>query len=103
MLILAHPSKSNANHRTRAIVVALVLGVVAGLVLHAVGPAASEPAARFASLLTGLFLRLVRMIIAPLVFATLVSGIGSLGDGAQVLRIGGASCCGLSWRPSCRW
>lgn len=88
-LILAHPSKSNANHRTRAIVVALALGVVAGLVLHAVGPAASEPAARFASLLTGLFLRLVRMIIAPLVFATLVSGIGSLGDGAQVLRIGG--------------
>ncbi|BAK83923.1 C4-dicarboxylate transporter [Komagataeibacter medellinensis NBRC 3288] len=87
--ILAVPSKHNASRRTRAIVVALLLGVVVGLGLHMAGPAAYEPASRCASLLTGLFLRLVRMIIAPLVFATLVSGIGSLGDGAQVLRIGG--------------
>ncbi len=86
---LAQPGKRNASGRTRAIVVALLLGVVVGLGLHAAGPAAVEAATRCATLLTGLFLRLVRMIIAPLVFATLVSGIGSLGDGTQVLRIGG--------------
>ncbi|GAA3675575.1 dicarboxylate/amino acid:cation symporter [Acetobacter lovaniensis] len=40
-------------------------------------------------MLTGLFLRLIRMVIAPLVFATLVSGIGKLGDDTLVLRVGG--------------
>jgi Na+/H+-dicarboxylate symporter len=37
---------------------------------------------------TTLFLRLIKMIIAPLVFSTLVVGIAKMGDAAEVGRIG---------------
>jgi Na+/H+-dicarboxylate symporter len=40
-------------------------------------------------LLTDIFLRLVKMIIAPLVFSTLVVGIAKLGDMKTVGRVGG--------------
>src|SRR5205814_10389847 len=40
-------------------------------------------------LLTTIFLRLVQMIIAPLVFTTLVVGIAKLGDLRSVGRVGG--------------
>ena len=40
------------------------------------------------------FLRLIKMIIAPLVFATLVVGIGKMGDIATVGRVGGKA---LGW------
>jgi Na+/H+-dicarboxylate symporter len=41
------------------------------------------------SILTDIFLRLVKMIIAPLVFSTLVVGVAKLGDIKAVGRIGG--------------
>ena len=44
---------------------------------------------RILKLLTNIFLRLVQMIIAPLVFSTLVVGIAKLGDLKTVGRIGG--------------
>src|SRR5436305_9901275 len=40
-------------------------------------------------LLTTIFLRLVQMLIAPLVFSTLVVGIAKLGDLKTVGRVGG--------------
>ena len=42
-----------------------------------------------AKLLTNIFLRMVQMIIAPIVFATLVVGIAKLGDMKTVGRVGG--------------
>ncbi|MCC6599294.1 MAG: dicarboxylate/amino acid:cation symporter [Crocinitomicaceae bacterium] len=41
------------------------------------------------TLFTDIFLRLIKMIIAPLVFATLVVGVAKLGDLSAVGRIGG--------------
>ncbi len=41
------------------------------------------------SIFTEVFLRLIKMIIAPLVFATLVAGVAKLGDLKAVGRIGG--------------
>jgi len=41
------------------------------------------------SILTDIFLRLIKMIIAPLVFSTLVVGVAKLGDLKAVGRIGG--------------
>ncbi|MCP1244129.1 cation:dicarboxylase symporter family transporter [Acetobacter lambici] len=79
----------NTRRRTYAILVALVLGIVCGLSIHVWAPAYVSAAEQVATLLTGLFLRLIRMVIAPLVFATLVSGIGKLGDDTLVLRVGG--------------
>ncbi len=79
----------NTRRRTYAILVALVLGIVCGLSVHVWAPAYISAAEQVSTLLTGLFLRLIRMVIAPLVFATLVSGIGKLGDDTLVLRVGG--------------
>ncbi len=41
------------------------------------------------SLLADIFLRLIKMIVAPLVFTTLVVGVAKLGDGKSVGRVGG--------------
>ncbi|MFH7812326.1 MULTISPECIES: dicarboxylate/amino acid:cation symporter [Acetobacter] len=79
----------NTRRRTYAILVALGLGIVCGLSIHVWVPAYIGAAEQASTLLTGLFLRLIRMVIAPLVFATLVSGIGKLGDDTLVLRVGG--------------
>ncbi len=80
---------------TSLIVAGLVLGVALGYAVH-VG-ASAESATRFADaigLLPFAFLRLIKMIIAPLVFATLVVGIAKMGDIATVGRVGGKA---LSW------
>jgi len=46
------------------------------------------------SILSDIFLRLIKMIIAPLVFTTLVVGVAKLGDISAVGRIGGKT---LMW------
>jgi Na+/H+-dicarboxylate symporter len=73
---------------TTVIIVALLLGIAAGYVAHEFFPQSSARFAETAALLPTAFLRLVRMIIAPLVFATLVVGIAKMGDIGTVGRIG---------------
>ncbi|QEO17226.1 dicarboxylate/amino acid:cation symporter [Acetobacter vaccinii] len=82
-----HPG--NTRKRTLAILAGLVLGIVVGLAVHSFLPAYIGAAEQLSALLTGLFLRLIRMVIAPLVFATLVCGIGKMGDQSLVVRVGG--------------
>jgi len=79
---------SRRSNLTTVIVVALVLGIAAGWVSHEFFPQSSEGFADSISLLPTVFLRLVKMIIAPLVFATLVVGIAKMGDIRMVGRIG---------------
>lgn len=85
------------NRFTMAIVVGLFVGIVTGVALHA-NYLAEDNASRFAveqlELLGELFLRLIKMIIAPLVFTTVVVGVAKLGDSAAVGRIGGKT---LAW------
>ncbi|WP_448585097.1 dicarboxylate/amino acid:cation symporter [Thermaurantiacus sp.] len=73
------------------ILLALVLGLAAGGVVHGMLPA--QEAAGFArslTLVTDIFLRLIKMIIAPLVLGALISGIGRMGgDVVALSRIGG--------------
>ncbi|NVD74264.1 dicarboxylate/amino acid:cation symporter [Duganella sp. BJB1802] len=75
---------------TTWIMIAMILGIAVGAVCHgqAPTPAAAKDLAGYFSLVTDLFLRLIKMIIAPLVFATLVSGIASMSDGKALGRIG---------------
>ena len=75
---------------TILIVVAAVAGVLAGYVAHELAPDAASAAtiAGYFSILADIFLRLIKMIIAPLVFATVVSGIAATGDTKTVGRIG---------------
>jgi len=74
---------------TAFIVGAMILGVAVGWALNHFLPA--EQAASVAdnlSILTDIFLRLIKMIIAPLVFSTLVAGIAHMGDASEVGRVG---------------
>lgn len=72
------------------ILFAMLLGVLAGMAAHhaAPDPETATRIAGYLSILTDVFLRMIKMIIGPLVFATLVSGIASMGDGKAVGRIG---------------
>ena len=79
---------------TRWIVIGLVLGIVAGWVTHRFFPEDGVGVADAANLLPVIFLRFIKMIIAPLVFSTLVVGIARIGDIATVGRIGGKA---LAW------
>jgi Na+/H+-dicarboxylate symporter len=78
-----------ANRLTLYIIVGLVLGLIVGYAVHE-GYRASAPAvADGLGLVTTIFLRLIKMIIAPLVFSTLVVGVAKMGDLAAVGRVGG--------------
>jgi Na+/H+-dicarboxylate symporter len=87
---MAVPAPAAKKSRSGAwIAGALVLGVVIGHLVHVLAPdpAAAKTIAGYFSILTDVFLRLVKMVIAPLVFATLVAGMaGHKGGGAG--RIG---------------
>ncbi|HEY1284148.1 MAG TPA: dicarboxylate/amino acid:cation symporter [Steroidobacteraceae bacterium] len=76
------------NRLTTVIVIALFLGIAAGYISHEYFPQSSTRFAELMGLLPTAFLRLVKMIIAPLVFATLVVGIAKMGDIGTVGRIG---------------
>ena len=73
-----------------AIIIALVLGVIIGGVVHSVSEN-TESFSKNIKLLGTIFIRLVQMIIAPLVFTTLVVGIAKMGDTAMIGRVGGKS------------
>jgi Na+/H+-dicarboxylate symporter len=72
------------------ILIAMAAGVLAGLVIHYTAPPVwMANFSSYISIVTDIFLRLIKMIIAPLVFSTLVTGIAKLGDIKAVGRIGG--------------
>jgi len=78
------------NRLTIIILIAMVAGIVTGYIVNK--NASPETIQKFSTnikLLTTIFLRLVMMIIAPLVFSTLVVGIAKLGDLKTVGRVGG--------------
>jgi Na+/H+-dicarboxylate symporter len=96
-----------AKRLTRYIMIALVLGVVVGWAINSngdglrrlfvwlgvVSPQTSTETfltefAEYLSIVTALFLRLIKMIIAPLVFSTLVAGIAHMGGVAALGRVG---------------
>ena len=78
------------NKLTLYILFAMVLGIAVGYIVHET--ASAETIKSFAGnikLLGTIFIRLVKSIIAPLVFSTLVVGIAKLGDLKTVGRVGG--------------
>jgi Na+/H+-dicarboxylate symporter len=72
------------------IMIAMVAGVLLGLWVYYNGnPGLVQGYSAVINVVTDVFLRLIKMIIAPLVFSTLVVGIAKLGDIKAVGRIGG--------------
>ncbi|HTJ64591.1 MAG TPA: dicarboxylate/amino acid:cation symporter [Alphaproteobacteria bacterium] len=78
------------NRQTVYIVVALVVGGLVGGACHiGIGDAATRAdLADYSTIVTDIFLRLVKMLIAPLVFATLVTGLARMGQTKAIGRIG---------------
>ena len=75
---------------TLYILIAMALGIAVGYWINQnASPAFIKDFGPKIKLLTTVFLRMVQMIIAPLVFATLVVGIARLGDLKTVGRVGG--------------
>lgn len=80
------------NKLTSFIFIAMLLGIATGITIHETCDATTiTKFSENISILTDVFLRLVKMIIAPLVLSTLVVGIAKLGDIKAVGRIGGRS------------
>ena len=92
-----------AKKLTFYILMGMMLGIVVGAGLHfaytgsvltapaeiaADAKTALEGLGKYFGLVTDIFLRMIKMIIAPLVFATLVSGIVHMGDTAALGRVG---------------
>ena len=84
-----------AKRLTYYILGGLVLGILVGWVLNGViqdgtpeAAAKLEQIAHYFSILTTVFLHLIKMIIAPLVLSTLVVGIAHMGDTSALGRVG---------------
>jgi Na+/H+-dicarboxylate symporter len=71
------------------IIAAMILGILVGWACNQyLDPAQTAEAVKWFKMGTDLFLRLIKMIIAPLVLTTLVAGIAHMEDAAAVGRIG---------------
>ncbi len=76
------PPIPRTSGATAAILLAMPLGVAAGAALHGLAPLpVAQSLGDDAGVAAELFLRLIRMIIAPLVFATLAGGIAGMRGG----------------------
>ncbi len=73
--------KKLAFNLTFQVVVAIVLGVIVGLYFKEFGPSAK--------LISDKFIDLIKMLIAPIIFFTIVLGIAGMGDMRKVGRVGG--------------
>ena len=90
MEITQQPRKR--SRLTLYILIAMALGIGVGYWINQnASPEFIKDFGPKIKLLTTIFLRMVQMIIAPIVFATLVVGIAKLGDLKTVGRVGGKS------------
>ncbi|MDT6964246.1 dicarboxylate/amino acid:cation symporter [Cupriavidus sp. SZY C1] len=81
---------SKKSSITTWILIAMILGAVVGYGCNTAfpDPKVAKEIAGYISIVTDVFLRLIKMIIAPLVFSTLVIGIAHMGDASTVGRVG---------------
>lgn len=77
-----------------SILISLIFGIVLGAIVHYQFPQSIDAFSKNIKLLGTIFIRLVQMIIAPLVFSTLVVGIAKMGDMKMVGRVGGKA---MAW------
>jgi Na+/H+-dicarboxylate symporter len=75
---------------TTWIFLSMLAGIAVGWLDHELlpTPESAKTVAGYISLFTDIFLRLIKMIIAPLVFSTLVVGVAHMGDTSAIGRIG---------------
>ena len=78
------------------ILIAMILGIIVGdmIFLNFPDKKAAATIAGYVSIMSDVFLRLIKMLIGPLVFSTLVVGIAHMGDASSVGRVFGKA---LGW------
>jgi aerobic C4-dicarboxylate transport protein len=73
--------KKIAAHLTFQVIIAILLGVLTGLFIPRFAPTAK--------LISQTFINMINMLIAPIIFFTLILGIARMGDMKKVGRVGG--------------
>lgn len=73
--------KRALNNLTVRVIIGILLGIAVGLAFPAFGEQLK--------VLADIFIKMIKMVIAPIIFLTVVIGIGSMGDLKKVGRIGG--------------
>ena len=75
--------------QTLLILICMAIGIAVGAIIHNSidDPDQIKEISSYFSMLSDIFLTLIKMIIAPLVFSTLVVGIAHMGDASSVGRI----------------
>jgi Na+/H+-dicarboxylate symporter len=81
---MAEPVLKQRMSPTTQIMLGLVIGLIAGYVINVTDPTIADKVRPFGQI----FIRMIRMIIAPLLFGTLVVGIAGAGHFKDVGRIG---------------
>ena len=78
-----HPAekKDRSHYLYIAVIAAVVLGIIVGLVAPDVGKALKP--------LGTAFVNLIKMVISPVIFCTIVLGVGSIRQAAKVGKVGG--------------
>lgn len=80
------------GHRlTLYILIGMILGVITGYLVRVYVPADSEAFGywlRSFTMLSTIFLNLIKLVVAPLILGTLVAGIAHMGDSSALGRIG---------------
>ncbi|GLS45092.1 dicarboxylate/amino acid:cation symporter [Methylobacterium brachythecii] len=81
----------SGSRLTTMIFIGMLLGIAVGYLCSITwpDPQTAKEISGYIALISDVFLRLIKMIIAPLVFSTLVVGIAHMGDTASVGRVGG--------------
>jgi Na+/H+-dicarboxylate symporter len=77
------------------ILIAMVIGILIGYMIFTQLPdkRSAVEIAGYISLVSDVFLRLIKMVIGPLVFSTLVVGIAHMGDASTVGRVFAKALC----------
>lgn len=81
--------KTKKSRLGRYVVIALILGILVGQLVRmgVADPTTIKSISGYLDIVSSMFLRLLKMIIAPLVFTTLVTGIAKMGDSKALGRL----------------
>jgi proton glutamate symport protein len=85
---MAHSETTPARRRGPTLTQQIFVGLIAGIIAGAYVSQHNPDLARYFKPFSELFLRLIKMIIAPLLFATLVAGIAGAGHFKDIGRMG---------------
>src|SRR5262245_54469630 len=85
---MSSPAPAQAKRSGLTLTQQIILGLVLGVAVGALVSNTNPDYAKYFNPFGQLFLRLIKMIIAPLIFATLVAGIAGAGHVKAVGRMG---------------